>query len=36
MVLSIEKKDNKFRVKTQDFSIDWLPVTELYVNINFA
>lgn len=27
MVLSIEKEDNKFRVITQDFSIDWLPDT---------
>jgi hypothetical protein len=27
MVLRIEKEDNKFRVITQDFSIDWLPDT---------
>ncbi|MBM3241349.1 hypothetical protein FJZ31_34140 [Candidatus Poribacteria bacterium] len=27
MVLRIEKEDNKFRVKTQDFSLDWLPDT---------
>ena len=27
MVLRIEKEDNQFRVKTQDFSISWLPDT---------
>lgn len=27
MVLRIEKEDNKFRVKTQAFSISWLPDT---------
>ena len=27
MTLSVEKKDNKFRVVWQDFSLDWLPDT---------